>query len=123
MYIYRREHSYYYELFRQYTMKPSSIRFIIEEFNKDAIFLKGFDEALIGPSSYKTNVDTAIAAYDVDKCLNILIDKFEMDEQDACDHFQDKIKQIKASPNNPIFVNDFRLTKDLDDWNFDELEF
>ena len=103
-------------------MEPSSIRSIIEEFNKDAIFLKDFDDALIGPCSAEANIDISIASYDVDTCLRILMDRFDLDEQEACDHFQEKIRQIKDDPNNPVFVNDFRKTKDIEDWDI-ELEF
>ena len=49
--------------------KPKNIKKIIEELNPNAIFVKGFDEALLGTA--KTIGGPTVATYDADKCLKI----------------------------------------------------
>jgi Fe-S oxidoreductase len=85
------------------------IKDIILESNKEAIFLKGFDKAIIGTGRIvgKPNI---IAAYDADNCIKILIEEHDMDEIEAFEHFKACLEQVKINDNNPLFINDFRQT-------------
>lgn len=97
--------------------KALLIKQIIKEMNKDSIFIeKEFDKALIGYG--RCHGDKPSAVYDTDKCIEILIDKFDMDEMEAYVHFTKNINSPKKIKNAPIFVNDFRNIKEVD-FNFD----
>lgn len=95
--------------------KSLLIKQIIREINKDSVFIeKEFDEALIGYGM--SHGERPSAVYNTDKCIEILIDKFDMDEMEAYTHFSTNIHSPKKIKNAPIFVSDFRNIKEF---NFD----
>lgn len=89
--------------------KSSNIKEIILETNKKAQFIKGFDKALVGNGKI-CGCDFYVAVYDMSKCIEILIDKHEMDETEAYEHFTNIVKETPANDNKPLFINDFRNT-------------
>ncbi len=97
--------------------KPSLIKDIIKEMNENCMFIeKEFDIALVG---YGSNYGgEKVAVYDTDKCIEILINKYDMDEIDAYSHFILNVNTPKKIDNNPIFINDFRNIKEID-FSFD----
>ncbi len=89
------------------------IKDIIIEQNKKAIFLKDyFNEALIGNGFLSKDIPFAI--YDASKCVEIIIEKKDMDELDAYEYFWEKIVS-KRKENGPIFINDLRNMKEIKD--------
>ena len=91
---------------------PEAIKQIVKELNPQAIFLKGFEKAIIGTG--KTIGGQTVAIYNADDCLNILIDEHSMDEIEAWEHFNRTVAEGSPSPNKPIFISDWRWAKDID---------
>lgn len=83
------------------------IKDIILETNKKAQFVKGFDEALVGNGKLCGN-NMYVAVYDMSKCIEILIDKHDMNETEAFEHFTSIVKETPINNNKPLFINDFR---------------
>ena len=95
------------------------IRKIIEEEDKNILFLQSyFDEALVGTG--RACGRKTVAVYDSSKCLEILINKYEMDEIEALEHFQKNVDYTTFGSFKPIFINDFRKIKNIPDIEIDE---
>ena len=92
-------------------MNIKLIKDIIFERNPKATFLeKIFDKALMGTAKpYNKNY---IAVYDSDKCIKILMKKFNLGELEAFEQFQETIELSLPSENKPIFFSDFRKIKE-----------
>jgi len=93
--------------------KPENIKDIVKEMNPKAVFIKGFDEALVGTG--KSIGGETVAVYDADDCLRILINKHEMDEIEAWDHFNSTVVDGTPGKNKPIFISDWRLAVNIED--------
>lgn len=89
------------------------IKQIIRELNTDAIFIKGFDEAIYGTG--KVIGGKTVAVYDADECLNILINGHEMDELEAWEHFNNTVMNGTYNLNKPMFTSDWRLAVNAGD--------
>lgn len=77
------------------------LRTAVAEYNPEALFMDGFDEALCGVAMrYGMN---EVAAYDYDKVIELLM-KDGMDEEGAAEFFN--FNQIGAwlGENTPVFV-------------------
>ena len=86
------------------------IKEIILERNPEAIFLNDkFDKALIGSGQ---SSGLHIAAYDSDKCIEILSEN--KTELKAYECFQEYIKNDWKNKNDPIFISDFTKIKEID---------
>jgi len=81
------------------------IKEIILERNPKAIFLEEiFDKAILGssiPCGQKH-----VATYDSNKCIEILIDMLE-GEEEAYEQYDNTINNSPSSENSPIFFSDF----------------
>lgn len=83
-------------------MTPEEMKARIAEENPDALFLDGFDEALVGPA--RRCGQPTLAAYDVDAIIGCLIDQ-GMSGEEADEHFQFNIEGAWMGPNTPILVH------------------
>ena len=101
-------------------MKKENIKKIILEQNRNAIFIeKEFDVALIG---YGCSCGgKKIAIYNSDDCIKILIKNHNMDEIEAYEHFSKSIELSEKNENKPIFINNFKKTKDFN-FNLDNVD-
>ena len=89
------------------------IKEIILERNPNAMFLRDkFDEALIGSSIQCGNKH--VATYDSNKCLDILIEESDFDENEAYENFLFATEQVKPNINAPIIFSDFKNIKKPD---------
>lgn len=96
-----------------------TIKEIIKEQNDCVLFLQDiFDRALVGTG--KQCGRDIVPVYDSTVCLNILIDKFDMEELEALEHFQHVVDGGSAGEYKPIFINDFRKMKNIDINDIDE---
>ena len=83
------------------------IRKIVEETDERILFLqKEFDEALIGTARACGKSD--VAAYDLTKCMEIMIDNHGIGEMEALDQVRNSIDKAPSGTYKPIFINDFR---------------
>jgi hypothetical protein len=55
--------------------------------NPDALFVDGFDSALIG-CSYRGPAGMTVAVYDRDKCIDLIIEQDNLPYTDAVEHFE-----------------------------------
>ena len=87
------------------------IKEIILERNSKAIFLeKEFDEALLGSAIPVGQKHVAI--YDSNRCIEIVMDKLELNELDALSVFQITTDYTQGTENSPILFSDFSKIKE-----------
>lgn len=94
-------------------MEPIEIKNTIAEYNEDALFIDGldgdkeaFNNALIGMGG-RCGM-TGIAIYDSEKVKEILMNKYEMDYENATEWYEYNIIGAYAGENTPLFVDDLR---------------
>jgi hypothetical protein len=73
---------------------------ILQDENPDALFMDGFDEAIIGIAR-RTNL--CVVAYDERICLNILM-RQGMTYDEACDHFSFNVSGAWVGEHTPVIV-------------------
>lgn len=83
------------------------IRELLAESNEEMLFADGFDEALIGVAERCGMVPVAL--YDIDKCIEILIDE-GLTHEDAIEHFEFNVLGSYVGENTPMFT---RLIENL----------
>lgn len=81
----------------------SEIRDVIEQYNVDALFVDGFDDAIIGVTR-RINMEPVVA-YDYDKCIRILMSKHGMEYEDALEYMEYNIVGAWMGENTPIFID------------------
>jgi hypothetical protein len=89
------------------------VRKIVGEISKDILFLQPeFNDALIGTARACGKTD--VAAYDLTKCMNIMIEKHGVTEMEALEQVKNSIDDAPYGTHKPIFINDFRGAKDVE---------
>lgn len=78
---------------------PEGIREILDE---DALLADGFEEAILG-SVYLPAVGR-VALYDVDRCLDILVKRDGMTEDEAVEYFEFNVAGAYVGPKTPLFA-------------------
>lgn len=74
----------------------------IAEINPEAILCDGFDDAIIGMAE-RINLGPVVA-YSVEKIIEILMQRDEMEYEDARDYFSYNILGAWVGENTPIFI-------------------
>ena len=74
----------------------------LSEENPEALKADGFDAAFVG-YGYQHGSD-ALAIYDEDKCIKILIERDDMTEEQAVDYFYFNVKGAFVGDGTPIFM-------------------
>jgi hypothetical protein len=74
----------------------------ISEINPEALLCDGFDEAIIGMAE-RINLGPVVA-YDVDKMLEIMVERDGMSYQEAMEYFDYNIIGAWMGENTPIFI-------------------
>ena len=74
---------------------------LIHELNPDALFMDGFDDAIIGIGQKFT--DDPVVVYDEDDIFKVLF-KWGMNYEEAQEYFSFNIKGSWVGPNTPIIV-------------------
>jgi hypothetical protein len=77
----------------------------IVELNEDALFMDGFDEALIG--YIESCASSVVAVYDYDKVIGILQKDHEMDREEAVDWYEFNMVGAYMGENTPVFFHGF----------------
>lgn len=73
----------------------------IAQHNDEALFADGFDEALIGVGVV---FNRSLAAYDMRKCIDILVERDGMSEEEAVEYFEFNVTGSYVGENTPVFV-------------------
>ena len=74
----------------------------ISEINPEALLCDGFDEAIIGMAE-RINLGPVVA-YDVDKMLEIMVERDGMSYDEAMEYFDYNIIGAWMGENTPIFI-------------------
>lgn len=74
----------------------------IEEINPDALLCDGFDEAIIGMAE-RINLGPVVA-YDVDKMLDIMVERDGMTYEEAMEYFDYNILGAWMGENTPVYI-------------------
>jgi len=79
---------------------------IISEIAPDALLYEGFDDAIIGVSDvFRDGSHSMVVAYDKNKILEILVDRDEMTELEAEEHFDHNIASSYVGGYTPLFID------------------
>lgn len=77
------------------------VKDIISEINPEALTADGFDEAIIGMAE---RIDLgSIVAYDVDKIINILVERDGMSYSEAREYYEYNILNCWMGEQTPIY--------------------
>ena len=85
-------------------MSIEEIKHYITQHNDEALFADGFDEALIGIGVI---FNRSLATYDMRKCIDILIKRDGMTEEEAVEYFEFNVTGSYVGENTPVFVELF----------------
>jgi hypothetical protein len=98
-------------MMRRKTVLEMSKRELLEEelveLNPEALFADGFDDAIIGYSR-RINLDYVVC-YSYDTCIEILMGRDEMTEEDAIEYMEYNVVGAYVGDNTPIFVQKIEL--------------
>ena len=72
----------------------------IAQYNHEALLADGFEDALIGVGQ---QFNKTLAVYDRQKCIEILIDRDGMSEEEAVEYFEYNVTGAWVGENTPIF--------------------
>lgn len=79
---------------------PDEIYALLHELNAEAMVCMGFEVAYIGP----TVAEKPVAVYDYDACIEIIMDKSDIKEDDATAYFYYNTLMHCVGRNSPVFV-------------------
>jgi len=82
-------------------MPKQTIRERIAEVDEDILFAGGFDGALIGVA---TQFNCAVALYDWDKCVKILMERDKMDYDEAVEFMDFNVTGSWVGEKTPAFA-------------------
>ena len=75
----------------------------MKEEEEDFLFADGFDEAILGVGRRATQPE--VVAYDYEKCVQILVERDEMTEEDAREFMEFNVVGAFVGERTPVFVD------------------
>lgn len=98
-------------------MSIDKIKEWVSEYNPDALFADGYEEAILGiGGQHGSNI---VVIYDKEKCIEILAESFSKEEDcenpylEAVDYFGYNTECAYVGENTPIFIDSFQKTPTL----------
>src|SRR5262249_31715584 len=85
-------------------MTKEEIRSYVADFNEEALLADGFEDAFVGVGQRCSQV--SIAVYDTDKCIEILMQRDGMTEEDAIEFFEFNTLGAWAGEGTPMFLSE-----------------
>jgi len=76
---------------------------LLEEINPEALLADGFEDAYIGVCEVFNR--PPLAAYDRDKCIEILMERDEMDRDEAEEYFNFNVAGAWVGENTPVYIS------------------
>ena len=76
----------------------------ISQHNPEALLADGFEDALIGVGQ---QFDKALAVYDRQKCIEILMERDGMSDEEAVEYFEYNVTGAWVGEYTPIFLETF----------------
>jgi hypothetical protein len=83
-------------------MTITEIKEWVANYNDEALLADGFEDAIIGVGERCAH--NTVVIYDADKCIEILIERDSMPEEDARDFFYFNVLGAWVGENTPIFM-------------------
>jgi len=83
--------------------KMEAIQQWLEEHEETALTADGFDDAVIGIVGGHVGRPYRVV-YDYEKCVQVLMSRDEMSEEDAFDHMEFNVVDAYAGPETPEFL-------------------
>lgn len=77
---------------------------LLKEINPEAILIDGLDDAIIGHTDRN---GANVAVYNIDKCVSIYKEKYQIDEEQALDDLCFNVFGAYLGINTPVFVTLF----------------
>jgi hypothetical protein len=84
---------------RDYEVSEEEVLDFLE--GEEALLADGFEDALIG---YVEIFSNAVALYDRDKCIEILMEGSSMSEEEAIEYFEFNVVGAYVGPKTPAFA-------------------
>ena len=78
---------------------------LLAEINPDALLADGYEAAFIGIVHRPSG--NAVAAYDREACIDILMDRDDMTWEEAEDYFSYNTQEAYAGENTPVYIQFF----------------
>lgn len=96
--------------------KEKIIESIIETQGEDneIILADGFEDAYMGLATQYTK--TPLALYDRNKCIDILVNRDGMSEEEAEEYFQYNVEVAWVGDNTPMFLQPLNFTKEMENY-------
>ena len=66
------------------------------------LFADGFEEAVLGVARKATQPD--VVAYDYEKCVQILVERDDMTEEEALEHMEYNVVGAFVGERTPVFI-------------------
>ena len=85
-------------------MDINEMKEYIGQHNDEALLADGFEDALMGVGVI---FNRSLATYDMRKCIDILIKRDGMTEEEAVEYFEFNVTGPYVGENTPIFVEVF----------------
>lgn len=82
------------------------MREILAEIDPDILLADGFDEALVGTAE-RCGMDT-VALYDIDKCIEILMQRDDMTYEEAVEFFDFNVLGAYMGEKTPMFAQFYK---------------
>ena len=76
-----------------------------EEDEEDFLFADGFDDAILGIGRRATQPE--VVAYDYEKCVQILVERDEMTEEEAREYMEFNVVGAFVGERTPVFIEPF----------------
>ena len=85
--------------------KGERIRDILQDENPDFILYDGMDEALLG--IYRDfNANRSVGVYSYISYISILIDRYQMTEEEALEFFDSNVERLYLGKQQPLIIDD-----------------
>ena len=80
----------------------TELREWITKYNEEALFADGFDEAILGVAERCSQ--PFLVVYDAQKCIEILMERDGMSEEDAAEFFSFNVTGAWMGEHTPLFL-------------------
>jgi hypothetical protein len=84
-------------------MNHNIIKSLIAEHNERALFLDGFDEAIIGYT--RNSSSEVVCVYNIGRILEILVGEHNMTQEEAIEYYDFNIEPSYMGEHSPIYMD------------------
>ena len=84
----------------------------LEDSEEEILLADGFEDAYMGLATQFTK--PPLAVYDRRKCIQILVDRDGMSEEEAEEYFQFNVEGSWVGDNTPLFFEPLNISKELE---------